>query len=449
MEINKIKAGADVLAKDLNWLGQVIETRLALYLGRDTPYKGIYDIPAPKIKDDTALYARAVLHYEMGVNERIALLLAIAPHIRPQLLDGFFVKNATYDRGFSEFGGLRGHAHSGFLPTGETLMFLLAGNDLELRFELMGLFEKDHYFARHNLLHLQRVEHNEPPLAGLITLSKEYLGYFTSGIVNKPDFSGDFPAKLLTTRLEWDDLVLPDQTLTEIEEIRAWIEHGDFLLNDWNLAKKIKPGYRTLFHGPPGTGKTLTASLLGKSTGLDVYRIDLSMIVSKYIGETEKNLASVFDMAENKNWLLFFDEADALFGKRTQTKDSHDRYANQEISFLLQRIEDFPGVAILATNLKSNMDDAFSRRFQSFVFFPMPEPPDRLTLWQKAFDGLPLDPQVDFEKIANDHEMAGGAIINVLRYVAIWLKHKQHKAITQRMILDGIRKELGKEGKTP
>ena len=173
------------------------------------------------------------------------------------------------------------------------------------------------------------------------------------------------------------------------------------------------------------------------------------MIVSKYIGETEKNLAGVFDMAENKNWILFFDEADALFGKRTQTKDSHDRYANQEISFLLQRIEDFPGVAILASNLKSNLDDAFSRRFQSFVYFPMPEPPDRLRLWEQAFEGLPVDSKVDFEKLANDHELAGGAIINVLRYAAVWLKHRNLKTITHRMILDGIRKELAKEGKTP
>lgn len=449
MEIDKKITGADVLGKDLHWLGQVIEIRLSNYLGKDAAHKEIFDIPPPKITDDTSLYARAVLHYDMGVYERAALLLAIAPHLRPQLLDPFFIKNATYDRGFSEFGGLRGHAHSGFLPTGETLMFLLAGTNLEQRLEVMALFEKEHYFARHNILHLQRVEHNEPPLAGMLSLSKEYLGYFTTGHVNKPDFSGDFPAKLLTTRLGWEDLVLPDETLAEIEEIKAWIEHGDFILNDWNLIKKIKPGYRTLFHGPPGTGKTLTASLLGKSTGLDVYRIDLSMIVSKYIGETEKNLAGVFDMAENKNWILFFDEADALFGKRTQTKDAHDRYANQEISFLLQRIEDFPGVAILATNLKSNMDDAFARRFQSFVFFPMPQPPDRLILWQKAFDGLPIDEKVNFEKIANDHEMAGGAIINVLRYIAIWLKQKKHKAVTQRMILDGIRKELSKEGKTP
>ncbi len=449
MEISMLKAGADVLAKDLYWLGQVIETRLSLYLGKETTHKDITDVEAPEITDDTSLYARAVLHYQMTIQERVALLLALAPHIKPQLLDPFFIKNATFDRGFSEFGGLRGNAHSGFLPTGETLVFLLAGNDLEMRFHLMSFFTKDHYFAKHNILRLQRVEHDEPPLAGQLSLSKEYLGYFTSGVVNKPDFSGDFPAKLLTTRLGWEDLVLPEETFIEIEEIRAWIEHGDVILNEWNLIKKIKPGYRALFHGPPGTGKTLTASLLGQSTGLDVYRIDLSMIVSKYIGETEKNLAGVFDMAENKNWILFFDEADALFGKRTQTKDSNDRHANQEISFLLQRIEDFPGVAILATNIKSNLDEAFARRFQSLVYFPMPEPHDRLRLWKQAFDGLPVDGDVDFEELADKHEMAGGSIINVLRYAAIWMRHKGADSISKRMIMAGIRKELSKEGKTP
>jgi len=131
--------------------------------------------------------------------------------------------------------------------------------------------------------------------------------------------------------------------MEEVEEIKAWIEHRQTLMRDWGLEKQIKPGFRSLFYGPPGTGKTFTASLLGKSTGLDVYRIDLSLVVSKYIGETEKNLSTVFDQAERNDWILFFDEADALFGKRTQVSSSHDRYANQEVAYLLQRVEDFCG----------------------------------------------------------------------------------------------------------
>jgi SpoVK/Ycf46/Vps4 family AAA+-type ATPase len=150
------------------------------------------------------------------------------------------------------------------------------------------------------------------------------------------------------------------------------IRQGDVLMNQWNMRHKLRPGCRALFFGPPGTGKTLTATVLGKATGRQVYKVDLSMVVSKYIGETEKNLAGPFDRAEHKDWILFFDEADALFGKRTQVRDAHDRYANQEVSFLLQRIETYHGLVILASNLASHVDEAFARRFGHLVHFPMP-----------------------------------------------------------------------------
>ncbi len=137
----------------------------------------------------------------------------------------------------------------------------------------------------------------------------------------------------------------------------------------------IKPGYRVLFYGPSGTGKTLTAALLGKQYGKDLYRIDLSQIVSTFIGETEKNLERVLKRSETKSWIPFFDEADALFGKRTNVQSAHDKYANQEVSYLLQRVEDYPGLLILASNFKNNLDDAFIRRFHSLVHFPCPTPP--------------------------------------------------------------------------
>ncbi len=165
-------------------------------------------------------------------------------------------------------------------------------------------------------------------------------------------------------------MVVDYQVAGQLEEINTWITGHHTVMEKWNLKRILKPGYRSLFYGPPGTGKTLAATLLGKRNQMDVYRVDLSMIVSKYIGETEKNLARVFDLAENREWILFFDEADALFGKRTSTQTSNDRHANQEVAYLLQRIEDFPGTVILATNLRSNIDEAFSRRFQSTIFFP-------------------------------------------------------------------------------
>jgi SpoVK/Ycf46/Vps4 family AAA+-type ATPase len=173
----------------------------------------------------------------------------------------------------------------------------------------------------------------------------------------------NFPAQRITTEMEWKDLVLNEQTLAQIEELHAWINHSSTLLYDWGMKRQFKLGYRVLFYGPPGTGKTLTASLLGKYTGKDVYKIDLSMVVSKFIGETEKNLSSLFTKAESKDWILFFDEADALFSKRTNVRDAHDKYAHQEVSYLLQRVENYDGLVILSSNLKSNIDDAFIRRF--------------------------------------------------------------------------------------
>jgi SpoVK/Ycf46/Vps4 family AAA+-type ATPase len=178
--------------------------------------------------------------------------------------------------------------------------------------------------------------------------------------------------------------VLDSGTFAHLEELRNWIKYGDTILHEWKMADRLKPGYRALFYGPPGTGKTLTAALLGQETGRDVYRIDLSLVVSKYIGETEKNLEKVFTMAQERKWILFFDEADALFGKRGKVKDAHDRFANQEVSYLLQRVEDFDGIVILASNDKDNIDTAFNRRFQAVVHFPMPGAAERQQLCSTA-----------------------------------------------------------------
>jgi len=243
-------------------------------------------------------------------------------------------------------------------------MFILTGDNLSSRLALSGIFDGTHFFARQNILSLLPSGAGEPFLSGALTLSGEYLHWFMTGVKRKPLFSSEFPARLIETTLDWDQLVLPASVIEELEEIKEWIIYGNKLLVDWEMHKKMRPGFTTLFYGPPGTGKSFSACLLGKYTGCDVYKIDLSMIISKYVGETEKNLSKIFDRAEDKGWMLFFDEADALFGKRTSVEDSHDRYANQEISYLLQRIEDFNGVVILASNIKANIDEAFLYKSQ-------------------------------------------------------------------------------------
>jgi SpoVK/Ycf46/Vps4 family AAA+-type ATPase len=238
-------------------------------------------------------------------------------------------------------------------------------------------------------------------------------------------------------------------TRSEIGDIIDWARHQNTLLDEWKLRGRIRPGYRSLFYGPPGTGKSLTAALLGKATGMPVFRIDLSGVISKYIGETEKNLAGLFDRAENQGWILFFDEADSLFGKRTETRNSNDRSANQQVSYLLQRIEDFPGVVILASNLRSQIDEAFARRFQSMIHFSMPPFEQRLRLWEDHFRGKPyrLAPDVDLTALARDHELSGGSIVNVLRYVCLRAVSRDSLEIQAADLLHAVRAERHKEGR--
>lgn len=440
---------ATILDLELDWFGRVLDTRFRLYFDKDCEHDDIRAIAPPSLEGQASEYARLVGDLGLDLDERLVLVLALIPHIRPQLLDTFFVSNKNFDRAFTEFGGCRGRTHSGFLPTCETAAFLLAGNDLAKRFEILHLFDPDHPFSARGVLHIDRPHKGEPLLSGALRVSGDYLARLTSGVSRKPDFSANFPAKRVTSNLRWVDLVLAPDVLEDVEHIRAWLRHESTILDKWGLGKSIKPGYRSLFYGPPGTGKTLTAGLIGESAGLDVYRIDLSMVVSKYIGETEKNLENVFGQAQNKRWILFFDEADALFGKRTQTSSAHDRYANQEISYLLQRVEDFPGVVILATNLKANIDEAFARRFQSLVYFPMPDSEERLRLWDVALAGRSrLDDDVDLQSLADAFELSGGAITNVVRYAAINSLREARGSICHRDLLAGVTKELRKEGKT-
>jgi len=269
-----------------------------------------------------------------------------------------------------------------------------------------------------------------------------------SGEKYEPSYNTSFPASKISTKLEWEDLILPYDTMKELNEVSMWLDHSKTILSHPQLSKIIKPGFRCLFYGPPGTGKTLSATLLGKQTKLDVYRIDLSMIVSKWVGETEKNLKGIFDQAQNKNWILFFDEADSLFGKRTSTKSSNDRYANQEVAYLLQRIEDFPGLVVLATNMKDNIDEAFSRRFQSMVYFPNPDAETRLVLWKQSLPkDFELEKSIDLYEIADEHEISGGTIINVVRYCVLMALSRGGKMIHEEDLEIGIMRELKKGGK--
>lgn len=434
------------LLQETNWFLQVVEARWQLYAGNEQQYHSIYEIEPPH-HEAGSVFAEFIQFYGLNFNERILLMLALLPHIYPAALDVFFTKNSSVPA--TACGGVKANAHSGFLPTAETALFILAGNDLARRFKVQQLFDAAHIFKLHNILYLGAAPANEPFFSSQLLINDEYVDFFTGGKLRKPLFSIDFPAKQISTPLEWDDLVLDSHTTRQLNEISIWLQHGSRLMNEWQMKKHLKAGYKALFFGAPGTGKTLSAALLGKLYNLDVYRVDLSMVVSKYIGETEKNLEKIFSRAEHKNWILFFDEADALFGKRTGISDAHDKYANQEIAYLLQRLEDYNGLVILSSNMRDNVDEAFGRRLQSIIHFPVPQVAERFKLWKQAFSShCILEDAVDLELVAEKYELAGGSIINVVQYASLMALSRDENIIRLHDLLEGIKKEFRKEGRT-
>jgi hypothetical protein len=262
----------------------------------------------------------------------------------------------------------------------------------------------------------------------------------------------DVLAQRLEPKATWDDLVLPTAEMNLLRQIAAQVAQRNRVYSDWGFRRKMNRGFgiSALFAGDSGCGKTMAAEVIANGLRLNLYRIDLSAVVNKYIGETEKNLCRLFDAAEDGGAILFFDEADALFGKRSEVKDSHDRYANIEINYLLQRIESYRGLAILATNMKSALDSAFLRRLRFIVNFPFPGVADRRCLWEKVFlqrdagSPLPVPPieHLDYERLARLN-LAGGHIHNVALNAAFMAAHSGTK-ITMGLVLEAAKAEVMK-----
>jgi hypothetical protein len=256
-------------------------------------------------------------------------------------------------------------------------------------------------------------------------------------------------AQKIEPRYSWRDIVLPPKELEPLHDIVSMMRFRSVVLEEWGLGKKLAAnhGLSALFTGEPGTGKTLAAQVIAAELQLDLYRIDLSNVVSKYIGETEKNLEKIFTEAHNSNAILFFDEADALFGKRSEVKDAHDRYANIEVGYLLQRMEVHDGITILATNLSGNMDDAFTRRLNYIVHFPNPDEAQRLSIWKVLLpEKMPIDAQIDWQYLAAAYPIAGGNIRNVL-VAAAYLAAQDGGVVRMDHILQAVRREMQKMGR--
>jgi AAA+ superfamily predicted ATPase len=257
----------------------------------------------------------------------------------------------------------------------------------------------------------------------------------------------------LAARLEpgyrWDDLVMPERQRELLQSISAYLRHRDRVLSDWGYEKAVArtQGLKVLFAGESGTGKTMAAQVLAAQLGLEIFRVDLATIVSKYIGETEKNLDRIFGAAEGSNAILFFDEADALFGKRSEVSDSHDRYANIEVAYLLQKMEGYAGAVILATNFRRNIDDAFVRRLDFVIDFPFPEAEDRRRIWELLLPAeAPRADDIDLDFLAERFKLSGGAIRNC-SLSAAFQAADDGGVIAMRHLVRAVAQEYGKQGR--
>lgn len=433
------------IEKEVRWFERLLETCISNYFQQEN---GSDEVIVPEIgTEDQTPYAQLVREHQFSPTERLVLILSAIQFLKPQALDLLLVKNSAFNIRYTEFGGVNDAARNGFIPTLETACFLLAGDQFEDRLQFI------HDFTEHHPLYtlgiLEQTPETEFGLNLELRISRNYLHFLITGKKPLPQYNSKFPAKEISSKLDWSDLIVEPAVKQDLLEIQEWLTYSELIMKDWDLGKNLKPGYRALFYGPPGTGKTLAATLLGKATSRPVFRVDLSLVVSKYIGETEKNLGRLFDEAAFRDWILFFDEADALFGKRTQTKGSNDRYANQEVAYLLQRIEDFPGLVVLATNLQTNMDEAFARRFQSTIYFPKPTGQERKQLWnQLLFNNFEIDTPESVMQEITKYELSGGQMLNVLRYCAVQAARKNDKKINLADIITGIKREYSKDHKT-
>ncbi|MCX2742687.1 ATP-binding protein [Mangrovivirga sp. M17] len=407
----------------------------------NSEYGGCNHIPEKEIRELISIS-------DLSKCECFTLACLLTTYFKPESFDPLLLKNSSTGKPFTQYGGHIHGSNAVFSPDFQTLYYLYAGNDLKTRMYIQEQINSSCRLVGLNLIQIKSIadhfsESQSIPFATEEMIAKIQGRKYTPGIGN------EFPAALLETRMAEEDLILGEETRKKINEIEQWLAYSNIAYEHPELGRKVKKGYRALFYGPSGTGKTLTATILGNKFGLPVYRVDLSMIVSKWVGETEKNLKRLFDIAENKNWILFFDEADAVFSKRSSVNSSNDKHANQEAAYLLQRIEDFSGLIILATNLKMNIDAAFNRRFNNMIYFPAPTEFLREELWKATIPSdYELAEDIDYKHLRKI-DLTGGEILNVVHFCVLMAAASENsKVFTVEMLDYAISKELHKKGKT-
>ncbi len=388
------------------------------------------------------------LFAEANDYEAVGIALCLIPIVQPDILDNFIKQDLGTEGEFPLVGGIRGVQHRGILPTAETWLYFCCGTDIDKRLNFIRSIPQYLQLPK-ALLNVEPAIAGEPFLSGKLVFSTYARKRFRNlSLIYEQRLSNMMLGGFIDTELTLNDLVLSDQVLNAIQEIKHWQHFNETTNGDHAFTKRIKKGLKMIFHGKSGTGKSQTAAIIGRELGKPVYRIDLSQVISKYVGETEKNYAKLFEYGEQNSLLIFFDEGDAIFSKRTSVNSSNDHYANQEVAYLLQRIEDYTGIIIISTNLRENIDAAFVRRFQIITEFALPDKSQRKLIWEKLFSELDqktIVSKIEWEEISKT-ELSGGGITNVVNYARLKANYLKEE-IRFPLIREGIIRELRKENR--
>lgn len=377
--------------------------------------------------------AQVIREYHLDVPEILILLTALAPEVDEKFL--------VYYQHLTDRPEGRG-------CTGEVIRNLIART-------FFGRLHAAEYLSPDRPLRQLQMLQMEPGLDGWLTgqvrLHPGLRSWLLGRSPHPPETSLDFPARKLTTLHTRNRLILPETVKWKIGEVIDRIRSQHQILIEWGFDKHHDNagGYSVLMQGPSGTGKTLSSAVIGRETGMTVYRVDLSLLLSRWVGDVEKGLSRLFDAAESQNWLLFFDEADSIFSSRVNIQEGRDVYANQQVSYLLQRLECFRGVTILASNSPDNIDRAFLRRIHTQIHFPEPNQQQREQLWQSVIPPeLPLADDVDLSLLASRYPLTGGAIRNVIFHAAYRTAAHREARVSQKRLLEGIQAEYEKTGRS-
>jgi len=422
------------------WLRSCIETRVSIVQNKLPDASDIFTLNPPPaiVPDEKSEYNRLLKRHQLNQEERLLLALSICNHYNPRTLN-VFIQSPQLHLGARV---VKTNNELSLLPTAETFFFLVNGNRNADYRRLHHYFSPNHVFYRESILDLSDTPAGVSRFDGALNVSISYRDLLLYNEYQPPRFSSEFPAHLLTTKLNWNDLVLMPQTQNLLDEMKNRLVH-EADVRGWETATgklddHMRPGMRVLLYGASGQVKTLTTALFGKLLKRDVYRIDLSAIISKYVGETSKNLRNLFDTAERKDWIIFIDEGDALLGMRADLSNSQSNTthnSNQDVAYILQRIETFDGIIIVATNLANNIDAAFERRFEGRIMYVALNPEKQMKVWNNVWPKkLKMEPGANLDLLLAQNSLSPASIVNVIQRIAIMMAEQNKTEVPAEII---------------